>query len=458
MTPRIGKHPETPRRFTRRKEVFTLGPHPTPGVPRAAPRTQSESHTMNIPTAPGFPPPAAPGAIGARLSVMMFLQFFLWGAWYVTMGPYMASLSIDAKLIGWAYTVGPIAAIISPFFLGMIADRFFATERVLAAMHILGGAILCAAPAAAGVSSEAFIGVVFAHMLCYMPTLGLTNTLSFHNMTNPQRQFPMIRVWGTIGWIAANWVISQLKFDTSPNMFYVAGGSGILLGVYSFSLPHTPPPAKGKAFSAKDALGLEALAMLKSRAFAVFMLCSFLICIPLAAYYSFAGEYVGASGFTKIAQTMSFGQISEIGFMLIMPLFFARLGVKWMLIVGMSAWVLRYGLFAGAADEQVKWMVLAGVILHGICYDFFFVTGQIYVDQKSNPAIRGQAQGFLVLVTQGLGLGIGAQVMGRVASANTTEGVRDWGTIWVIPCAFAAVVLVIFFLAFSEKKKPDLTA
>ncbi|MCW5768206.1 MAG: nucleoside permease [Phycisphaeraceae bacterium] len=413
---------------------------------------------MNIPTAPGFPPPAAPGAIGARLSVMMFLQFFLWGAWYVTMGPYMASLSIDAKLIGWAYTVGPIAAIISPFFLGMIADRFFATERVLAAMHILGGAILCAAPAAAGVSSEAFIGVVFAHMLCYMPTLGLTNTLSFHNMTNPQRQFPMIRVWGTIGWIAANWVISQLKFDTSPNMFYVAGGSGILLGVYSFSLPHTPPPAKGKAFSAKDALGLEALAMLKSRAFAVFMLCSFLICIPLAAYYSFAGEYVGASGFTKIAQTMSFGQISEIGFMLIMPLFFARLGVKWMLIIGMSAWVLRYGLFAGAADEQVKWMVLAGVILHGICYDFFFVTGQIYVDQKSNPAIRGQAQGFLVLVTQGLGLGIGAQVMGRVASANTTEGVRDWGTIWVIPCAFAAVVLVIFFLAFSEKKKPDLTA
>ena len=291
-----------------------------------------------------------------------------------------------------------------------------------------------------------------------MPTLGLTNTLSFHNMSNPEKQFPMIRVWGTIGWIAANWVISTLAYDKSPNMFYVAGGSGILLGIYSFSLPHTPPPAKGRAFSVRDALGLDALALLKSRAFAAFTLCSFLTCIPLAAYYAFAGDFVGASGFTKIAQTMSFGQISEIGFMLIMPLFFARLGVKWMLLVGMAAWVVRYGLFSAAADEQVEWMVLAGVILHGICYDFFFVTGQIYVDQKSTPAIRGQAQGLLVLVTQGLGLGIGAQVMGRVASANTTAGVRDWGAIWIVPCVFAAVVMVIFFVLFNEKKKQDLTA
>ncbi len=414
---------------------------------------------MNIPPAPGFPSTPAHSAIGARLSVMMFLEFFLWGAWYVTMGPYMASQAIDAKLIGWAYTVGPIAAIISPFFLGMIADRFFATERVLAAMHILGGVTLCAAPAAAGVSPLAFIGVVFLHMLCFMPTLGLTNTLSFHNMTNAQKQFPMIRVWGTIGWIAANWVISQMKFDTSPNMFYVAGASGVLLGLYSFSLPHTPPPAKGKVFSARDALGLDALALLKTRSFAVFTLCSFLICIPLAAYYAFAGEYVGASGFTKLAQTMSFGQISEIGFMLIMPLFFARLGVKWMLLVGMAAWVARYGLFSFAADDQVKWMVLTGIILHGICYDFFFVTGQIYVDQKSTPAIRGQAQGLLVLVTQGLGLGLGAQIMGRVASANTdATGIRDWHTIWMIPAVFAAVVMVIFFVLFNEKKKPDLTA
>jgi nucleoside transporter len=250
-----------------------------------------------------------------------------------------------------------------------------------------------------------------------------------------------------------------MKFDTSPNMFYVAGASGILLGVYSISLPHTPPPAKGKAFSARDALGLDALALLKTRSFAVFMLCSFLICIPLAAYYSFAGEYVGRSGFTKIAQTMSLGQISEIGFMLVMPLFFARLGVKWMLLVGMAAWVVRYGLFAGAADDQVKWMVLAGIILHGICYDFFFVTGQIYVDLKSTPAIRGQAQGLLVLVTQGLGLGLGAQIMGRVASANTDgAGLRDWQTIWMIPAVFAAVVMVMFFVLFSEKRRADVSA
>lgn len=399
-----------------------------------------------------FPPARGPSAVGSRLSAMMFLEFFLWGAWYVTMGPFMASRGIDAKLIGWAYTVGPIAAILSPFFLGMIADRFFATERVLAAMHILGGLILCAAPAAAGVSPEAFIGVVFAHMLCFMPTLGLTNTISFHNVTNPEKQFPMIRVWGTIGWIAANWVISTMKFDTSPSMFYVAGGAGVLLGAYSLSLPHTPPPAKGRPFSARDALGLDALALLKNPSFAVFTLCSFLICIPLAAYYAFAGDYVKDTGFEKIASTMSYGQMSEILFMLIMPLFFARLGVKWMLLIGMAAWVVRYGMFSAAADEHVKMMVLAGVILHGICYDFFFVTGQIYVDQKSTPAIRGQAQGFLVLVTQGLGLGLGAQVMGYVASRNTTDGVRDWESIWVMPCIFAAVVLVIFLAAFREKR------
>ncbi|MDX9911188.1 MAG: nucleoside permease [Phycisphaerales bacterium] len=397
------------------------------------------------------------GGVMARLSIMMFLQFFLWGAWYVTMGPYLAANGMSSA-ISWAYTVGPIAAIASPFFLGMVADRFFATERVLGVMHLLGGVFLCLAPTAAAQSSTLFVVMVLAHMLCYMPTLGLTSSLAMHNMTNAEKQFPLIRVFGTIGWIAANWVISTLAFDKSPNMFYVAGGSGLLLGAFSFALPHTPPPAKGRPFSVRDALGLDSLVLLKNPSFAVFCVCAFLICIPLSAYYAYAGQFVGESGFKKIAGTMSFGQMSEILFMLVMPLCFARLGVKWMLAVGMLAWVVRYGLFAGAADDQIKWMVLGGVVLHGICYDFFFVTGQIYVDNKAGVKIRSQAQGFFVLITQGLGMLIGAQLIGRLVGHYTktdgTVSIIDWKTVWTYPAVFALGVLVVFVLLFRDRAAP----
>ncbi|MFG0245858.1 MAG: nucleoside permease [Phycisphaerales bacterium JB052] len=397
------------------------------------------------------------GVVFTQLSVMMFLQFFVWGAWYVTMGPYMNANGMDSK-IAMAYTVGPIAAIISPFFLGMIADRFFSSERVLASMHMLGGIILCLAPMAAQQSENLFIVAILAHMLCYMPTLGLTSSLAMHNMTNSEKQFPMIRVFGTIGWIVANLVISQLGYDTSANMFYLAGGAAIALGVFSFFLPHTPAPSKGKPFSINDALGLDSLVLLKRRSFAVFCVCSFLVCIPLSAYYAYAGTFVGEMGIEKIAQTMSFGQMSEIFFMLVMPFFFIRLGVKWMLAVGMLAWVVRYALFAGAANDQIAWMIISGIALHGICYDFFFVTGQIYVDNESGPKIRGQAQGFFVLLTQGLGMLIGAQLMGRVFAMQKDEaGIVDWKTLWTYPAAFALIVLVIFVLLFKHTKKisPD---
>lgn len=393
------------------------------------------------------------GVVFTQLSVMMFLQFFVWGAWYVTMGPYMNSNGMS-EAIATAYTVGPIAAIVSPFFLGMIADRFFASERVLAALHIIGGAVLCLAPTAAQASSILFIAAILLHMLCYMPTLGLTSSLAMHNMTNSEKQFPMIRVFGTIGWIVANLVISQLKFDTSANMFYLAGGAAVLLGVFSFFLPHTPAPSKGKPFSFRDALGLDSLVLLKRRSFAVFCLCSFLVCIPLSAYYTYAGTFVGEMGIEKIAQTMSFGQMSEIFFMLVMPFFFIRLGVKWMLAVGMLAWVVRYALFAMAAPDQVYWMILIGIALHGICYDFFFVTGQIYVDNESGPKIRGQAQGFFVLLTQGLGMLIGAQLMGVIFERSKNDlGVVDWKSLWIFPTIFALVVLVIFVLLFKHQKR-----
>lgn len=418
-----------------------------------------------------------PGTI-VSLSVMMFLQFFLWGAWFVTLGPFMNARGFTGGDIANAYSTAPVAAILSPFFLGIVADRFFASQRVMGALHLLGGLLLIAAPSLAGEGAEnawLFIGILLAHMLCYMPTLGLSNTVAFHAMTNPEKQFPLVRVWGTIGWIVAGVVVGLLarrmvsaegtlaEIETTraaaPYFFYVAGTSGILLGLYSFFLPHTPAPSRGKKFDVGSVLGLDTIRLLKNRSFLVFIVCSLLICIPLAAYYSFAATYAGVAGMQDVPIKMTFGQMSEILFMLVMPLMFARLGVKWMLAVGMLAWVARYALFAGAwggpDGTHMMWMILGGIILHGICYDFFFVTGQIYTEQTAPKQIRAQAQGFLVLVTQGIGMLIGNQVFGRLVDGYTDEaGKVAWGTVWALPAGFALVILIVFVLLFKNGKKP----
>ncbi|MFO0791628.1 MAG: MFS transporter [Pirellulales bacterium] len=416
-------------------------------------------------------------SVRTRLSIMMFLEFFVWGSWYVSMTGFIAESKMDG-LTGAAYTVGPLAAIIAPFFLGMIADRFFASERVLAFLHVLGGMFLILAPSVAKAYTlspppadsslfyqmfvhdlpayvQPFTLCIFAHMLCYMPTLGLTTSLSFQHLENQERDFPMVRVLGTIGWIIGNIAVSALPgADRSAAQFYLGGGAAILLGIYSLSLPHTPPPNKGKPTTLGQILGTDSFRLFRNPSYAVFIICSFLICIPLAGYYQQARNFVDFTGlkvFGSATFTMSFGQMSEIIFMLLMPLFFARLGVKWMLLVGMGAWVARYGLFAAAADNRVLWMVFLGVLLHGICYDFFFVTGMIYVDKRASVDIRHQAQGFLVLVTQGLGLGLGSKLFFAHVLMNTHDGTPDWHAIWLYPSLFAAGVMVIFFLFFWDR-------
>jgi nucleoside transporter len=278
---------------------------------------------------------------------------------------------------------------------------------------------------AADPSPNAINAMLLVHMLCYFPTLSLTNTLALHNMQNAEKEFPLIRVFGTIGWIAAGVFVSMQGWDSKVDIFRLAAGTGILMGLYSFTLPHTPPPLAGKRVAIREILGVDALVLLKRPSFAIFMASSFLVCIPLAFYYQLAGTFVEHAGLEYPQFKMSFGQMSEIFFMVVMPLFFARLGVKWMLFVGMAAWVARYGLFAMAADNGIAWMVLAGVILHGICYDFFFVTGQIYTDRVAPPSIRGQAQGMLVLFTLGLGMLIGARVTARVDDANIPSDAKS---------------------------------
>jgi len=400
--------------------------------------------------------------LGTRLSIMMFLQFFVWGAWYTSIAVYMTAEGMGG-LTHWPYTVNPIAAIAAPFFLGLVADRYFATEKVLGTLHVLGGVFMLLVPRFSQVPLV-FILLLLLYNLCYMPTLGLANSLAFHHIQNQEKQFPLIRVFGTIGWIVAGLFISfalkglvsgDLLPEQTPMPIYTAGLASVLLGIFSFSLPHTPPPAADKRVSIRSIVGLDALKELGSKPFYVFIVSSMLICIPLAAYYNFTQLFLEGMGVQNIAGTQTFGQMSEVIFMLLMPVFFVRLGVKWMLVAGMGAWTLRYVLFAVGAPNAIFWMVILGILLHGICYDFFFVTGQIYVDKKSTPQIRGQAQGMLVLVTYGIGMLIGAQAAGNLFNAFLGDAAAltldQWRQFWFVPAAFAAVVMVLFALLFYDR-------
>ena len=386
-----------------------------------------------------------------KLSAMMFLQYFVWGAWYVTMGTWLGqTLHFSGERIGLAAGTTALAAMISPFFVGMIADRFMATERILAALHIVGGIVLFFA--SMQTTFGGFYGVLLIYTLCYMPTLALSNSLSFRQMVDPGVEFPPIRVLGTIGWIAAGLAIGTLGLEATATPLQIAGGASILLGLFCFALPHTPPleNTSRKRATWSDILGLDALKLMRERSFAIFIIGSFLICIPLQFYYAFANMFLNEIHVTNAAGKMTLGQMSELFFMLVMPWFFRRLGVKWMLLVGMLAWAARYAFFAFGSHADLVWMLYAGILLHGICYDFFFVTGQIYVDKKAPGDLRAAAQGLIAFVTLGVGMFIGSWASGRVVDAYRVGAGHDWHKIWLVPAGGAALVLVLFALFFRS--------
>jgi nucleoside transporter len=406
--------------------------------------------------------------IRTRLSIMMFLQYFIWGAWFVTLGTYLGqTLAFNGTQVGLAYGSMAVGAMISPFFVGLIADRFFATEKLIGVLHLVGAALLYYASTLREFS--VFYPVLIGYALCYIPTIALTNAISFHNMQNPAREFPRVRVLGTIGWIAAGLFVGSIAgrylFPNIGNVeataipLRLAAGASLVLAAFAFlALPHTPPVAAGKQVELRDVLGFDALALVKDRSFAAFLIGSFLLCIPLQFYYTFTNLFLNEIGVAAAASKMTMGQMSEIVFMLLMPYFLVRFGVKRLLLVGMFAWALRYLLFAYGNAGSLVGMLYVGIILHGICFDFIFVTGQIYVDQQAGPRIRAAAQGLFALVTMGFGYFIGGIICGRVVDAYTLGSSHDWRAIWLVPAAGAAVVMLGFAALFKERSRQPAAA
>ncbi len=392
---------------------------------------------------------------------MMFLEYFIWGAWYVTLGTWLGeSLRFSGAQIGLVAGTTAIGAIVSPFLVGLIADRLFATQKVLATVHLIGGILLMAASVKSSFGPLYILVLLYA--LCYMPTLALTNSLAFRQMKDPKTEFGPIRVLGTGGWIVAGLLIGELRLEATPIPLRVAAAASFLLALYSLTLPHTPPLMKAVEFRISDLFPVEVRRLFRERSFAIFVLASFLICVPLQFYYAFTNLYLNETGVKNAAGKMTGGQMSELFCMLLIPWFFRRLGVKYMLIAGMSAWALRYVLFAYGNSGSAMWMLWLGILLHGICYDFFFVTGQIYVDRKAPVALRAAAQGMITLITYGAGMLLGSWLSGYVVDLYTHTSANGsithaWRSIWLVSAACSAAALVLFFLTFKESDRMTVT-
>ena len=391
------------------------------------------------------------GFVKSRLGAMMFLQYVIWGSWYVTLNTYLTStLHFSGTQAGAAFGTVSIACLVSPFFVGLVADRFFSTERVMAVLYALGAVFMILLSRATGF--PAVYGLLLAFCLCYFPTVALSNSIAMQQVTNPGRDFPPIRVMGTLGWIAANLVVGFMRVEAQTTPFFIAAGACAIMCLYSLAaLPHTPPPARGQQVTVRRILGLDALKMLEDRSYFVFVIASILACIPLTFYYSFTNPYLNDVGVVNAAGKMTLGQMSEVAMMLAMPLAFRLLNVRGILLLGLFAWAVRYVLLAFGDPGPGMWMFYLAILLHGVCYDFFFVAGQLYTDQAAPPHLRSTAQGFITFVTYGIGMLIGSLLSGGILdyfSTTTATGVvRNWQSFWLSSAAMSFVItlLVLFF-------------
>ena len=397
-----------------------------------------------------------PFSIRARLSVMMFLTYVIWGAWYVTLSTYLTTtLHFTGTQAGAVFGTTALASMISPFFVGLVADRLFSTERVLSALHFIGAILLW--QVASAQTFGAVYGLLLAYCLCYFPTIALTNSLLLQHVKDAGRDFPLIRVFGTLGWIAIGVAVGAMAIEKSATPFLLAAGASVVMGLFSLFLPHTPPTGKGEPFSVRKVLGLDALVMMKDRSFFVFAIASVLACIPLTFYFSFTNDYLNDVHVVNAAGKMTLGQASEVIMMLVMPFVLRRMSVKGILVMGLAAWAVRYTLLALGNAGPGVWMFYVAILLHGVCYDFFFMTGQLYTDQQAPVHLRSAAQGFITFMTYGVGMYAGSLISGNALDFFTigagATAVRDWRTFWLSSAAGAFVILLIVAVLFRSHAK-----
>jgi nucleoside transporter len=395
--------------------------------------------------------------VKTRLCAMMFLQYIIWGAWYVTLNTYLTTtLGFTGTQAGAAFGTTALGSLVAPFFVGLVADRFFATERVMATLYAVGAVLMFLLTQVT--TFPAVYALLLAFCLCYFPTIALTNAIAMRQVSDPGRDFPLIRVMGTLGWIFINLVVGFMKVEATTTPFLLAMGASIVMCIFSLvALPHTPPPARGQQVTLRRILGLDALAMMKDRSYLVFVIASVLACIPLTFYYSFTNLFLNEAGVNNAAGKMALGQVSEVGMMLLMPLVFRMASVRAILLVGLGSWALRYVLLAYGDAQAAVWMFYLAIVLHGVCFDFFFVTGQLYTDQEAPPHLRSTAQGFITVVTYGVGMLIGSFLSGFVLDYfTTTTGTvvtRTWPSFWLSSAAMSFAIALLVLLFFRSPAK-----
>ena len=387
-----------------------------------------------------------------RLWLMVFLHYFVWGTWYVTMGTYLNStLKFSGPEIGLAYGSTAIGAMVSPFFAGIVADRFFATQRLLGCLHLIGAALLYYVSTTQ--TFGAFYPALIAYTISYMAGHGLTNALTLHHSKNPAKEFPLVMLMGSVGWICAGLVVSQLKFEDNAGMFRMASVVALVMGLYSFTLPHTPPKGAGAPVNVRTMLGLDALRLMRDRSFCTFIICSFLICVPLSFYFSWMNAFMNELKIPNAAAKMTIGQVSDVVFLLLLPMLLSRLGVKGILILGMVAWTVRFGLLTQFdAARDAAWMLYTAIGVHGMCYDYIFVMGRMYVDKRATEDIRAATQGFHAFVTLGAGMFVGSWLSGVVGGHYATGDTHAWKSIWLVPAVMSAVLIVVFAVLFKDNR------
>ena len=396
-------------------------------------------------------------ALKTKLAIFMFLQYFIWSTWYMTLGSYLGTvLKFNGEQIGLAYGAFAWGAILSPFIVGLIADRFFASEKIIAVLGVVGGLVMLVIPRLTTFGSVYPMLILYCTL--YAPTLALGNSLSMHHLADAKKDFPFVKIFSAVGWIAGGVVLSQLKGEQSAIQYYLAGGTSIVFGLFALLLPHTPPKKKGQDVSLGEVLGLDALALLKKPRFAIFLLCMFLVCLPLYFYFVNLGVYLTQLKWEDMAQKMTLAQVSDVIFLILLPLMLKKLGYKKTIMLGILAWVVRYFMLSASAASTGTALIFGAILLHGVCYDFLFIAGQLYVDDEANERMRGAAQGLIAIILWGFGSLVGTYLAGAVMQKHLLAEPKgaiahDWAAIWSTPAWIAVGVLVVFMLFFRNPEK-----